>query len=172
MRAVSTAASGIRHMVGISLQALVIVAIIAALVIAASVLTNTQPGGASNVLAAKGGGGNTGGKPSGGGGGSLSIVMLADANGNAAPNWDDTITFDVSTSATTRPYVRLYCYQGGSLVYSFTAGFYSGYPWSKDFRLSSQSWTGGAADCTASLIYTGSNGRVNTLATLGFVAGA
>ena len=59
------------------------------------------------------------GKPAGGGGGgsSLSLVMVTDNNGNALPNWGDTITFNVSTSAS-MPSGRLACYQnGGSRVH-------------------------------------------------------
>ena len=118
-------------------------------------------------------GGKGGGKPSGGGGGggSLALVMVTDANSNGLPNWGDQVTFNVSTTATDRPTVRLECYQNGSLVYTFSAGFWAGYPWTTTYGLSSQSWTGGAANCTASLIYTGNNGRINTVATLNIAVG-
>jgi hypothetical protein len=115
-----------------------------------------------------------GGRSGGGattGGGSLALVMYTDANGNGLPNWGDQVTFTVSTTATDRPTVRLYCYQSGSLVYTFSAGFWSGYPWTTVYGLSSQSWTGGAADCTASLVYSGNNGRINTVATLNVAVG-
>ena len=122
---------------------------------------------AGSVFAARGGG-----KPSGGGsGGSLAVVMVTDANGNGLPNWADQLTFNVSTTATDRPTVRLHCYQNGSLVYTATAGFFAGYPWSTVYSLSSQTWTGGAADCTATLIYSGNNGRINTVATLNVAVG-
>ena len=57
-------------------------------------------------LAAKGGaagkpgsgGGGGGGKPGGGGStGSLALVLVTDQNGNGAPNWGDTVTFNVSS---------------------------------------------------------------------------
>jgi hypothetical protein len=92
--------------------------------------------------------------------------MVSDANGNGSPNWGDTITFNVSTTATTTPYVEVTCSQGGVIVYSAWAGFYDSYPWpgQRLMPLSSPSWTGGAATCTAVL---------NTsLATLGFEVGA
>ena len=122
---------------------------------------------AGTAFAGKGGGN----KPSAGGGGSLALVMVTDANGNGLPDWGDQLTFNVSTTATDRPTVRLHCYQNGTLVYTFSAGFFPGYPWTTVYGLSSQSWTGGAADCTASLIYTRSSGRIVTLATLNFAAG-
>ena len=117
-------------------------------------------------LAAKGGGG---GKPGGGGGTStLSLKMVTDLNGNGTPNWGDTITFSISTTATTSPYVNLSCYQGGVLVASGDSGFFAGYPWAtQNMTLRSTLWSGGAADCTATLYYFGSKGKV-TLATLPF----
>ncbi|HET9522345.1 MAG TPA: hypothetical protein VFO73_14950 [Candidatus Limnocylindrales bacterium] len=119
---------------------------------------------AGTAFAAKGGG-------KVGAGGTLALVMVTDANGNGLPNWGDQVTFNVSTTATDRPTVRLHCYQNDNLVYTFSAGFFAGYPWTTVYGLSSQSWTGGAADCTASLIYSRSGGRIVTLATLNFAAG-
>jgi hypothetical protein len=112
---------------------------------------------AGTALAAKGGnggGGHGGGKPGGGStaSGTLTLVMVADANGNGTANWADTITFDV-TSTSTSPYVSVRCYQGGTLVYGADAGFYDSYPWpgARNMPLYSPAWTGGAADCTTSL---------------------
>ena len=106
---------------------------------------------AGTAFAAKGGGQ---GKPSGGGGSSsITLVMVADANANGLPNWADTVTFDISTSKTNRPYLSVRCYQDGTLVYAADAGFYPSYPWpgAQLMPLYSPSWTGGAADCTAVL---------------------
>jgi hypothetical protein len=117
-------------------------------------------------LAAKGGGGK-GGKPSKPSGSStVTLVMVEDANGNGLPNWADTITFDVSTTATQYPYLSVRCYQGGVLVYGADAGFYADYPWpgARLMPLSSPSWTGGAADCVAVLN--------DNLATLSFLVAA
>jgi hypothetical protein len=116
-----------------------------------------------------------GGKPSGGSSGSstLTLRMVTDNNGNGAPDYGDVITFDVSTSATTEPHVDLKCSQNGAVVLGATAGFYDSYPWpwTKIMTLSSQSWTGGEASCTATLYYF--SGKSNTtLATLNFNAGA
>jgi hypothetical protein len=106
---------------------------------------------AGSVFAAPGGKGGGKGKP-GGSSGSLALVMVSDANGNGAPNWNDTITFNV-TSSSDSPYVSVKCYQGGTLVYGADAGFYDSYPWpgARNMPLSSPAWTGGAASCNATL---------------------
>jgi hypothetical protein len=109
---------------------------------------------AGTAVAAKGGGAS---KPGGGHGGGtatggLTIVMVADSNGNGAPNWNDTITFTV-TSSVSNPTVSVRCSQNGSLVYAADAGFYASYPWpgARNMPLYSPSWTGGGAACTASI---------------------
>jgi len=111
------------------------------------------------------GGGTTGGT----GTGSLTLKMVTDLKLNGVPNWGDTITFVVSTSATTEPHVNLSCSQNGVAVYGASTGYYASYPWpwTQNMTLSSQSWAGGAADCTAVLqAYTGTS--VTTLGTLSF----
>ena len=76
----------------------------------------------------------------------------------SVPRYGDWITFDVSTTETTRPFVNLNCYQDGVLVAQGWAGFFDGALGSQKFGLYSPQWTGGAADCTADLdMY--SNGR-------------
>jgi hypothetical protein len=68
-------------------------------------------------------------------------------------HWGDTLTFSVSTAATTQPSVNVDCTQNGALVYRHY-GFYYGDPSpSQSFVLQSAAWTGGAADCTATLYY-------------------
>lgn len=126
-------------------------------------------------FAAKGGG-----KPGGGGGGgtggssSLSLVMVADANGNGLPDYDDQVTFTVSTSSTPYPSVQTDCRQNGTLVYTHSAGFYPSYPWqwAQTFTLQSTLWTGGAASCTAKLYYMSSKGSSVTIGSISFTAGA
>jgi hypothetical protein len=117
-------------------------------------------------VAAKGGGGK--GKPGwgGGSGSSLGLVLLNSTDG--LPHYGQQVTFEVSTTVTDRPFVQLSCYQNGVLVYSFQAGFYEGYPWSKVYTLSSNAWTGGAAECSAELVYTTDGKRLKTLVTLNF----
>ena len=113
-------------------------------------------------MAAKGGGGKGHGGTTGGStGGSSGIAwkMVTDVNGNNAPNYADQITFTVSTTATSRPFVALDCYQGGVRVYSFSAGIFPDYLFTDTYTLKSSYWTGGSADCTAQAYYTQSNGR-------------
>ena len=106
-------------------------------------------------FAAKGGGGGKGGgkPPRSNGTSTVTLVMVDDANANGLPNWADTVTFDISTTATASPYLRVTCYQNGVLVYGADAGFYPDYPWpgARLMPLYSPSWTGGAADCVAVL---------------------
>ncbi len=121
---------------------------------------------ASSAFAGKGGNGS---RPGGGGsgGGTLVLKMVRDANANATPNWNDVITFDVSTTATSQPYVLVNCSQGGSGVYTASAGFFAAYPWPATYTLASSWWTAGEADCVAKLYYNGGRKTVY-LATLNF----
>ena len=102
-------------------------------------------------------------------GSSLSVVVKDGAD--QVPNYYETITFNV-TSTVDKKWVDLYCYQGGEFVYSQTAGFFPGYPWAPDYQLASAYWTGGAADCEATLYTTNAKGRQSVLATLRFTAAA
>jgi hypothetical protein len=126
--------------------------------------------------AAKGGGSGGGkGKPGGGGttggSGSLTVAMVVDQNGNNAPDYGDTITFSVTTTATS-PFVQLDCYQGTAWVYTGSVGYFDAYPWAKQFALTSNYWSGGGATCTAKL-YTSTDGTsMNVLSTLTFDVGA
>lgn len=119
-------------------------------------------------LAGKGGGG---GKASGSGttSGSFSTVMVYDANGDGLSNWNDQITFNV-TSTAAYPMVNLSCYQGTTQVDNQTVGFYSSWPWSQDYTLSHWYYwpTDSAADCTATLYYQNAKGNNVTLATKSF----
>ena len=118
----------------------------------------SAPSGSSTEARTGGGGG--GGKKPGGGGtiggtGSLTLVMAVDNNGNGAPNWGDTITWTISTTATTQPNVSVTCSQNGTVVYGTEAGYYVGYPWpwTQQMKLSSTAWSSGAASCSAKLYY-------------------
>ena len=64
MRIGSAIASGARHVVGVSLQALLMAAIITALVFAAAAVSLSAPAGGDSVFAAKGGNGRGGGASS------------------------------------------------------------------------------------------------------------
>lgn len=121
------------------------------------------------------GGGSGGGKGGGKGGstatGTLSLRMVSDANGNGQPDWNDTVTFDVTTTATS-PFVSVNCYQGASWVYSASIGFFDAYPWAQEFTLNASSWSGGAASCTARLYTSVDGSSSTTLSTVDFQAGA
>lgn len=91
---------------------------------------------------------------------SLGLVLLTSTDGLAHQGQE--VTFTVSTTATTRPSVKLDCYQAGSWVYTASVGFYPDYPWRKQFTLSSGWWTSGEADCTATMYYTNAQGTKTT----------
>lgn len=109
-----------------------------------------------------------GGKPAGGAtsGSSLSLVPL---NGATEPHYGGQVTFKLDTTVTS-PIVSLDCTQGGGLVYSASRPMYWPNLWDDPgiFTLASYAWSGGAADCKASLITQGRKGRPVTLATLSF----
>lgn len=122
-------------------------------------------------LAAKGG---TAGKPDGGGGkpsgggGTISLVLLNSTDG--VPHYGQKVTFNVSTTATSYPYVTLKCSQGG-LVYQASKGIF---PTSlgQNFTLGpTPMWQGGDADCTATLENWDSyskNGSITALTSMTF----
>jgi|SRR5438477_2398378 len=111
--------------------------------------------------AGKGGGQKTAGT------GTIALVLLNSTDG--FPHRGQQVTFTVSTTATTEPHVSLQCSQGGVVVYSAATGYYPGYlwPWTQTMTLTSSAWTGGDADCVASLYYFSAT-KVVTLATLPF----
>jgi hypothetical protein len=124
-------------------------------------------------VALAGNGGGTKGTGGNAGSSTLTLAMVTDLNANGLPNWGDTVTFKVSTTATTEPHVDLTCTQNGTVVYSATTGFFAGYPWpwTQNMTLSSQKWTGGSAACSARLYYF-SGSKTVTVSTLSFTAGA
>ena len=108
-------------------------------------------------------------KPTGSGStsSSISLVLL---NGATEAHFGAQVTFSVSTTATTGPWVNLRCYQNGALVYSQWHGFYPSYIWGQVFTLGpTPSWPSGAADCNARLIKLRGT-RETTLATTTFLA--
>jgi len=86
---------------------------------------------------------------------SITLVVLSDgaaiASASSAPSYGDEVTFDVSTTATDHPYVNLKCFQNGSLVGEAWEGFFDGALGDRTLTLWSPQWSGGAADCTATL---------------------
>jgi hypothetical protein len=82
---------------------------------------------------------------------SLATPATAAATTAGWPKFGDLVRFNVATTATTSPFVNLNCYQGGTLVAQGWAGYFNGALGTGDFGLYSPMWTGGAANCTASL---------------------
>ena len=97
-----------------------------------------------SALAAKGGGAGHGTSATS----SISLVVLNSPDG--LPHWGGEVTFNVSTTATTQPFVNLLCYQNGTRVLDSWHGYFAeALNTSWNFGLASGAWQGGAADCTA-----------------------
>lgn len=113
-----------------------------------------------------------GGKPGGGGtssGDSVTLVPLYAHTGG--PVIGDTVTFSIKTSQP-YPFVRVNCYQGATLVYTDTNGFYPSYPWDQNYQLGpTPSWTSGSASCKADLYYTSGTKIIVTASTTFGVTG-
>jgi len=100
------------------------------------------------------------------------LELVVASGSDQVANWGDTVTFKVSTDAY-QPHLDLVCTQGGTKVLGATTGYYDSYqwPWTQLMTLSTPAWTGGAADCTATLYYW--DGRHSTvLETLNFPVAA
>ena len=98
--------------------------------------------------------------------GTIRLVPLT-PSADGLLHYGQEVTFDVYASSTAYPWVLLECTQNGSLVYRHQNGIF---PTSlmQDFTLGlTPAWTGGAADCKASLQDRGGRKTV-TLATLTF----
>ena len=117
-------------------------------------------------LAGKGRPGGPGGGTTGGSG-TISLVPVNSTDG--LPHHGQKVTFAVSTSATTQPWVALECSQNGTVVYKQANGIFST-SLNQVFTLASPAWSGGAADCTALLQdWSGaSRGKIATLGSLRF----
>jgi hypothetical protein len=101
--------------------------------------------------------------------GTIAMRITTDNNADGLPNWGDTITYDVSTTATTAPSVKTSCVQNGAVVLYGDTSFYAGNPfaYTNFLALNSGIWTSGAGDCTATMYYN-SGKKVVTLNTLNF----
>ena len=111
-----------------------------------------------------------GGRQGGGGGSTSSSLQLVQLSPSAGgPYFGDRITFNVSTTATTQPWVTATCSQNGVVVYQQTQGFFPTYLYGQIFTLGpTPMWSAGAADCKATLVQRTSNGRSKTLAAITF----
>ncbi|HET6847627.1 MAG TPA: hypothetical protein VFH74_02140 [Gaiellales bacterium] len=103
-----------------------------------------------SAFAAKSGGKSAGGST---GGSAISLApLVVDANGNGLPDFGDVVTFNISTTSTTQPYVNLQCTQDGAVVLNSWNGYFAdALNTSWDFGLGSGAWQSGAGDCTATL---------------------
>jgi hypothetical protein len=105
--------------------------------------------------------------PTGNGGSTKSSITLippvAAASTTAWPRYGDDVSFAVSTTSA-NPWVNVQCFQNGALVGQGWANLAYQQP---TFTLSSMSWTGGDADCTAYLD-AWVNDRMRTLASTSF----
>ncbi len=88
-----------------------------------------------------------------------------------APQFGQTITFNVSTTATSNPFVNVNCYQNGALVMNSWSAFFPGGT-NQNFGLYSPSWQSGAANCTADLGMLANNGKWKVLASTSFTVNA
>ena len=118
-----------------------------------------------------GGGGHKTGGGSGSGSGTVTLVVVSSPYNDNLPHFSGQVTYTVSTSSTTQPYVSTTCYQGTTLVLSASAGWFASYPWpdARTVTLQTMAWTGGAANCTAKL-YSMDSGSPVTLGTTSFTA--
>jgi hypothetical protein len=121
---------------------------------------------ASVALAAAGGGKSSSSSIS------LQLMAAPTTSGSLDPSFGQSVTFNVSTSATSQPFVHVKCSQSGSLVYEAWQAWFYGRNGTQSFTLSgTPAWQGGAADCTAYLENWDSyskNGKITVLASTTF----
>ena len=97
-----------------------------------------------------------------------SAVGALTATSTSTPRYGDTITFDVSTTATDNPFVNVTCSQNGVLVMQGWSAFFPGGLGDGNFGLGSPAWRAGAAECTANLDMYTSKGALKVLASTTF----
>ena len=182
MRAGTAITTGLRHTVGVGIQAVLIAAIVAALAFAMAAASGGAPSGANAVFAAKGG-------PAGGGGSTASWITLAQPEGLTAAaqvTLGTNVTFAAGYPSNTRnPRVEVLCYQPsdpsglalfdparGYLVYGETGDIgqalgdgtsplgYNGFLLGGG--MSAWLLNGGSADCVANLFYFGKSAGTQT----------
>jgi hypothetical protein len=111
---------------------------------------------------------------------SISLVVMAfgatSTTAPTSPSFGQQVTFAVSTTETTQPFVHLKCWQSKTLVLEGWQGFFDTALGSQQFVLGpTPAWQGGAATCTAYLEnwdQYSSKGKVTQLASTTFnVAG-
>ena len=178
MKALTTAASGIRHATGVALEAILLLAILIAVAFGAAMALGHGPEGAGSVLAARGGSGAT-----------SSPVWVAERAGvtaRLAPlQYGSPFTVGYS-SKEREPWAHATCYPNDSTVYSFTYAdgsiwgeyfsVYDGGPLPQAFELIdpiARNWTSGGASCQVSLVkFSGDYSRETVLVTSTFEVGS
>src|SRR5829696_7775407 len=102
----------------------------------------------------------------------LVTTTAAATTATSGPRYGDTVTFAVSTDATSQPFVHLKCFQNGVLVLENWKGYFADALGTQSFTLgTTPAWQAGAADCTAYLENWDSyskNGRTTVLASTSF----
>jgi hypothetical protein len=117
---------------------------------------------AAPVLAGKG-------KPGGSGTTAGGTIALALMDGATDAHYGARVTFTVSTTATTYPYVHLRCSKGSTLVLETRQGFFPTAIGNQWFYLGpTPSWSSGGADCTATLEKSASRGGWSVLNSTAF----
>ena len=107
-----------------------------------------------------------------GGSGTIALTLLNSTDGLA--HFGQKVTFAVSATTTTQPWVALECSQNGTVVYKQANGIFAT-SLNQVFTLGpTPAWTGGAANCKALLQdWSGySKGKITTLASLSFSVSA
>jgi len=121
---------------------------------------------AGTALAGKGGNGG-GGKPGGKTSTTVTVVVLDGAD--AVPNHTERVTFDVTTTATDRPFIQLMCWQGSTGVYNNSTGDFDTYMFDPWLTLDSSYWTAGIeASCTARVYHYNRRGQQIDLTSMDF----
>jgi len=93
--------------------------------------------------------------PSFAGKSTISLVTLnaSTTGASTGPTMGSQVSFNVSTTATSKPFVDVQCYQNGTWVYEQWQGFFAGWTGGQTFTLGPTGlWQSGAADCTADLV--------------------
>jgi hypothetical protein len=103
---------------------------------------------------------------------SLALLTTPTTSGTTGPSYGQAVSFNVSTTATSQPFVHLKCFQSGTLVYEGWQSWPVGSNGVETFTLGgTTAWQGGAATCTAYLENWDSyskNGKITVLASTNF----
>lgn len=155
--------SAVRNSAATVAEALLAAAIMTALVFFLAPVSQQADllAGTGDVAAAKGGNGG-GGRTAGA---TVAVVVLSGSD--TVANHTERITFSVDTTATDRPFVELWCWQGTTGVFNNQIGIFDTYLWDPWLTLDSTYWTDGVeATCTARTYYFDKRGNQKNLSTI------